>query len=236
MQLFTREWGTGDRLAVLVHGVMSDSRNWNKVGPALAERGYRVIAVDLAGHGQSPRYNRYSPEQFADDLIDSVPKRPEILMGHSLGGLAASLTVDRILPDRAIYVDPGFSAPTLHWWQRMLLPAMVRKIIHLTPEQIAAHNPRWDADDVRIEAETMSAFDPKVLTDLMSRRSTGFRAPTALAVPSLAVLADPSVLVPPAVQEHLLAEGFEVRVVAGTGHTVNRDDFAGFMDALDGWV
>lgn len=55
MQLHTREWGTGDRTALLVHGIMSDSRTWRRVGPALAERGYRVLAVDLRGHGRSPR-------------------------------------------------------------------------------------------------------------------------------------------------------------------------------------
>jgi pimeloyl-ACP methyl ester carboxylesterase len=40
---------------VLVHGVTSSSRTWWRVGPALAERGYRVLAVDLRGHGASPR-------------------------------------------------------------------------------------------------------------------------------------------------------------------------------------
>jgi pimeloyl-ACP methyl ester carboxylesterase len=57
--LATRAWGGGaDRsrpLAVLVHGVTSSSRTWWRVGPALAERGYRVLAVDLRGHGASPR-------------------------------------------------------------------------------------------------------------------------------------------------------------------------------------
>ncbi|GAA3873715.1 hypothetical protein GCM10022381_15820 [Leifsonia kafniensis] len=236
MQLFTREWGTGDRLAVLVHGVMSDSRTWHRVAPALVDEGYRVIAVDQAGHGQSPRSKRYTPEQFADDLIDSVPRRPEILLGHSLGGLTASLAVDRILPDRAIYIDPGFSAPALAWWQRMLLPLPLRSLARQTSAQIAARNPRWGADDVRIEAATLAAFDPRVLMDLTRHRSAGFRAPTSVQVPSLAVLADPSRLVPPLVRMHLEDEGFEVRVVAGAGHSIDRDDFDGYMKALDGWI
>lgn len=71
MKLNTREWGTGDRLALLVHGIMSDHRSWRSVGPALAGRGYRVIAVDLRGHGASPRgegaapVDRYGPEHYA---------------------------------------------------------------------------------------------------------------------------------------------------------------------------
>jgi pimeloyl-ACP methyl ester carboxylesterase len=236
MKLFTREWGTGDRLAVLVHGVMSDSRTWHRVAPALVDAGYRVIAVDQAGHGQSPRAKRYSPEQFADDLIETVPRRPEILLGHSLGGLTASLAVDRILPDRAIYIDPGFSAPALTWWQRMLLPLPLRSFTKQSTAEISARNPRWAPDDVRIEAETLAAFDQRVLMDLTRNHSAGFRAPTSVEVPSLAVLADPSRLVPPPVREHLEDEGFEIRVVHGAGHSIDRDDFDGYMKALDGWI
>jgi hypothetical protein len=36
--------------------------------------------------------------------------------------------------------------------------------------------------------------------------------------------------------DRLEAAGFEVRIVRGSGHTVNRDDFHGFMAALDGWI
>jgi pimeloyl-ACP methyl ester carboxylesterase len=56
--LATRTWGGDDAsrpLAVLVHGVTSSSRTWWRVGPALAGRGFRVLAVDLRGHGSSPR-------------------------------------------------------------------------------------------------------------------------------------------------------------------------------------
>ncbi|GAA3272619.1 hypothetical protein GCM10010493_57940 [Streptomyces lavendulae subsp. grasserius] len=69
MQLRTQTWGEGDRLALLVHGIMSDHRTWRRVGPALAGRGYRVVAVDLRGHGASGR-GEYSPELFADDLVE----------------------------------------------------------------------------------------------------------------------------------------------------------------------
>jgi pimeloyl-ACP methyl ester carboxylesterase len=53
-RLATRSWGEGRPLAVLVHGITSSSRTWWRTGPALAERGFRVLAVDLRGHGASP--------------------------------------------------------------------------------------------------------------------------------------------------------------------------------------
>jgi hypothetical protein len=36
--------------------------------------------------------------------------------------------------------------------------------------------------------------------------------------------------------ERLRADGFDVRVVPGTGHVVHNDDVTGFLAALDGWL
>ncbi len=40
---------------VLIHGLASNARMWDGVGTALAARGYASIAVDLRGHGRSPK-------------------------------------------------------------------------------------------------------------------------------------------------------------------------------------
>src|SRR5215471_10253337 len=86
MKLHVREWGTGDRVAVLIHGITSDSTGWRRLGPDLAARGYRALAVDLRGHGLSERGD-YSPDAWAEDVLDSLPARPELALGHSLGGI-----------------------------------------------------------------------------------------------------------------------------------------------------
>ena len=88
-------------LAVLVHGVTSSSRTWWRVGPALAERGYRVLAVDLRGHGASPRTEGgLSVADLADDVAETVeaaraPLPVDLLVGHSLGALVALELVGR---------------------------------------------------------------------------------------------------------------------------------------------
>jgi pimeloyl-ACP methyl ester carboxylesterase len=234
MKLYTREWGTGDRCAVLVHGVMSDSRNWRRVGPELAARGYRVIAVDLRGHGHSPRIAEYSAELMAQDIVDTVPGRPELVMGHSLGGLTVSLAIERLHPERVIYVDPAFSCPATDWFQRMLAPAFLRTLARQSATRIAKRNPRWDPADVAIEVETMRAFDRAAIPVVLTPSS--MRAPDAMTVPSLVVLADNSHLVKPHLADRLRDDGYAVRVVAGSGHTIHRDDHDGFMRALDGWI
>ena len=55
MRLAVQESGNGSKTAVLIHGIMSDSRAWHRVTAELEEHGFRVLAVDLAGHGRSPR-------------------------------------------------------------------------------------------------------------------------------------------------------------------------------------
>jgi pimeloyl-ACP methyl ester carboxylesterase len=234
MKLYTREWGDGDRYAVLVHGVMSDSRNWRRVGPVLAERGYHVVAVDLRGHGHSPRTAEYSAELMAQDIVDTVPARPELMMGHSLGGLTVSLAIERLDPQRVIYVDPAFSSPAANWFQRALAPAFLRTLARQSAVRIAKRNPRWDPADVAIEVETFKSFDRAVLPVVVT--PSAMRAPEVMAVPSMVMLSDNSQLVKPALAERLRDEGYEVRIVPGSGHVINRDDHEGFMRALDGWI
>lgn len=231
MQLNTREWGAGDRTALLVHGIMSDSRTWRRVAPALAERGYRVIAVDLRGHGLSPR-GEYSPRLFADDLVDTLPQQADLAIGHSLGGLSLSLAVERLRPRRAVYSDPAWSSADP---DRHIGPEVFASFKRTTRAQMIALNPRWDAEDVDIEVATLAAWDAGSAYFLGGRPLTGF-VPGRPAVPSLVQLADPSFLVGAEDAERLRASGFEVRTVAGAGHTIHRDDFDGFMKSLDGWI
>ena len=116
MRLAVHETGSGTKTAVLIHGIMSDSRAWHRVTTELHEHGFRVLAVDLAGHGRSPRSRRYSPAAWADDVVETLTPLldgpPDVVMGHSLGGLVASLVADRMAPRAAIYIDPAFSFPT----------------------------------------------------------------------------------------------------------------------------
>lgn len=234
MKLYTREWGSGDRHAVLVHGVMSDSRNWRRVGPVLAERGYHVVAVDLRGHGHSPRTDEYTAELMAQDIVDTVPYAPELVMGHSLGGLTVSLAIDRLRPERAVYVDPAFSCPAANRFQLLLAPAFLRTLARASAARIAKRNPRWDPADVAIEAETFKSFDRAAIPAVLA--PSVMRAPEHMAVPSLVMLADNSFLVKPHLADRLRFAGFDVRVVTGSGHVINRDDHDGFMRALDGWI
>lgn len=172
MKLNTHVWGSGDRTALLVHGIMSDHRTWRRVGPALADLGYRVIGVDLRGHGESGR-GAYSAEIFADDLVETLPAGAELAIGHSLGGMALSLAVERLAPVRAVYSDPAWALG-----QGMSVdPAVFVEFRHATREMIAGLNPRWEEADIDVELATLAAWDPQTALSLAGRtRSTGSRS------------------------------------------------------------
>ncbi|MET8539724.1 alpha/beta fold hydrolase [Kitasatospora sp. NPDC004799] len=234
VELHTREWGGGERTAVLVHGITFDHRAWRRVGPALAGRGYRVVAVDLRGHGASPRgtgagpLERYPLAAYAEDLLETVPAGPELAIGHSLGGIVLADAVARLAPARAVYVDPSWRFrqwgldPTA-WAARQRAPR----------EQVAAANPRWEAADVDVRLDTLTRWDADTAVALAAQ---GSDLPAAPAVPSLVVRADGSTVVRAGDAEELRARGFAVRTVPGAGHNVHQDDHEGFLAALDGWL
>ncbi len=233
MQLHTQTWGEGDRLALLIHGIMADHRTWRRVGPALADHGYRVIAVDLRGHGASGR-GEYSPALYADDVVETLPAGAELAIGHchSLGGLTLSLAVDRPKPRRAVFSDPAWhlAAPVEGFGPEM--PAQLKTA---TRAQIRAMSPRWEEVDVDIELATLALWDERTALSLTPLLGADLM-PAAPVVPSLVQLADPSTLISQERAQTLKSRGFEVRSVAEAGHTIHRDDFDGFMASLEGWI
>ena len=66
----------GDGVAVvLIHGVTGSLNNWTRTGiaPALVTEGYRVIALDARGHGESdkPHDSGYYGAHMAEDVLAS---------------------------------------------------------------------------------------------------------------------------------------------------------------------
>jgi pimeloyl-ACP methyl ester carboxylesterase len=85
------QYGVGERPLILVHGLLMNRRMFDRLGPAMAERGNRVIAVDLLGHGHSERpteMSQYSMTFFArqvEALLDHLDLEDAVIGGTSLG-------------------------------------------------------------------------------------------------------------------------------------------------------
>jgi pimeloyl-ACP methyl ester carboxylesterase len=151
MRLHAREWGTGHRVAVLLHGTMADSRAWWQVGPALAGRGYRVIAVDLPGHGQSPSCSTATVEMAVTSLLESVPGEPELAIGHSRGGSVLAAAAMQLRPRRAVYVETPFVVAG-HSDPEALTAALTAAQQERTLEYLRRERSWWTEDDRVAEA------------------------------------------------------------------------------------
>lgn len=84
--------GEGRPLA-LVHGITESRRTWDPLIAPLIGQGYRVIAVDLRGHGGSSRVAPYDLATMAGDLgavLQAEGADDALLVGHSLGGAVVS--------------------------------------------------------------------------------------------------------------------------------------------------
>jgi pimeloyl-ACP methyl ester carboxylesterase len=85
------EYGAGDRPLVLIHGLLMNRRMFDRLGPEMAARGNRVVAVDLLGHGRSDRptdMSNYSMTFFArqiEALLDHLDLDSAVIGGTSLG-------------------------------------------------------------------------------------------------------------------------------------------------------
>ena len=75
------------------HGGGQTRHAWGKTVEALGARGWRAIAADLRGHGDSGRAARYETSDFAADVraLALDQSTPPVIVGASLGGMASLL-------------------------------------------------------------------------------------------------------------------------------------------------
>jgi pimeloyl-ACP methyl ester carboxylesterase len=106
-----RQAGAGP-VIVLIHGITSDSTNWAKVMPGLAER-FTVVAPDLLGHGGSAKptgdYSLGAHASIVRDLMLELGHDRATFVGHSLGG-GIAMQIAYQFPERCerlILVDSG---------------------------------------------------------------------------------------------------------------------------------
>lgn len=126
LELSYLDWGNeGAPLLLLVHGVRDHARSWDWTARAL-RRDWRVIAVDLRGHGDS----QWSPDGAyigsyhvfdLANLVDSLGEAQLTIVAHSFGGGVASRYA-AIYPDRirklVLIEGLGPSPDVMAEWER----------------------------------------------------------------------------------------------------------------------
>jgi pimeloyl-ACP methyl ester carboxylesterase len=105
-------YGEGERVLVLIHGLLMNRRMFDRLGPELAQRGNRVIAVDMLGHGRSDRpedLRLYSMPLFSRQvaaLLDHLELPAAVVGGTSLGAnIALELATRQPERVRGLFIE-----------------------------------------------------------------------------------------------------------------------------------
>jgi len=97
-------YGRSEPTLVFVHGWCGSRDVWQKQVPYFAKK-YRVVTLDLAGHGKSGRQRKvYTQEAFGEDVAAVVAAEKAdkvILIGHSMSGTVI-LIANHLLKDKVV--------------------------------------------------------------------------------------------------------------------------------------
>ena len=234
---------------VLIHGWSCDRTYWNSQVRPLAER-YRVVTLDLAGHGDSGlEREEWTIASYGADVvavIEELDLEDVILVGHSMGGDVA-VDAARLIPERVaamVWVDT---------YRQLGTPR--------TPEEIEAFVAplRADFSTNTYAFVSENLFPPGTDSALVARVARDMsEAPPEIAVPSIQSSFANGAVVPRVLDEELdlpvvtinaddgstdvpsLARyGVEVVLVPNVGHFMMMEDPERFnatlMDVIEGF-
>ena len=172
-------------LLVLLHGIGSRWQVFLAAVPPLAAR-WRVVAVDLRGHGRSGRAaERYGLMDYARDigaLIRHLSDEPALVVGHSLGAMTA-IGLASEFPDavRAVVLeDPPLGAfsgapfGARPEYPRFRATRDMTRAGHSAAEiarLIAPHMDDQDGVAIRARAKSLSMIDSEVFTAVLDNRA-----------------------------------------------------------------
>lgn len=247
---------TGGPSAFVLHGILGSGRNWRSFARRLVRRhpGWRLILVDLRGHGGSPAGPPpHTVAACADDLealADQIG-RPEVVLGHSFGGKVALAWAARgpsgLRQAWALDSDPGLlrSSQDAHEVSRVIqalrqVPVPLQRrdalVTILGGLGFSVGISRWMTTNLeRGEGGLVWRFDLDAAQSLIADYFALDLWPTldAPAVPTWLVRAARSDRWTAATIGRAEASGATLRVLADAGHWVHVDNPTGLLEILD---
>jgi pimeloyl-ACP methyl ester carboxylesterase len=250
-----QEWGDPSApVVVFLHGVLLHADPYELIVAPISSAGYRVLALDQRGHGQSAHLDDYSWQAFVDDLAafwTAVDLESVDVIGHSMGGgnacrfaalhpgaVSRLVLVDEPLAAEPSEDEPGFWGnvaalmPPDRWESReAFIAAAARLFPRAQPKALALQSREMvPGEDGR--------FDARYMPDL---EVLGHSAPAADEQWEMCARVDCPVLVMRAEHSELLTAAGAAQIVAAlpsatlvelpdSGHMVNWENPSGVAD------
>ncbi len=246
----TTDEGQGPTL-LFVHGFPLSREAWRGQVDRL-RGGYRVVAPDLPGFGESPaRPGPLTMDRLTDDvrgLLARLAPGPAVLIGHSMGGYVALAFVRRfpemlsglvLVGTRAGKDTPEAAAARRATAEKVGAGGTGVVIDAMAPKMLSPAN--RDPGMAREVRTLMAGASPEgVIGALLGMAERPDATPTlaGILVPTLVVTGQDDALIPPAESEALARAipGAWLRIIPQAGHLVALERPEAFHGILKGWL
>lgn len=236
---------------LFVHGAALDHSVWALQSRYFAHHGFNALAVDLPGHGRSAGSALASVDAIADwlvRLLDAVAVERAVLVGYSMGSLAALSCAARHAPRVSKLALLG---PAVPMGVSDTLLGAARADDHLAFELINSwsHSAGKQLGGNQVPGLWMTGASMRLLersgpgvlhTDLKACAdyTGGLAAAAAVRCPTLAILGARDVMAPPRSAQALIAALNLPTVVTlpDTGHAMMAEQPDAVLDALRSFV
>lgn len=233
--------GQGEPALVFVHGWCWDKSIWENQVKAFSAK-YKVITIDLAGHGESGSNRKdWTMRAFGEDIcavINKLKLNKVILIGHSMGGFM-TIEAAKILGDKAIGLigadtfqkfeegEPADRAEKYLW-------TFKNNFIGSTKEYVKAlFLETSDPALVERAIKKMTSAPQKIAIDMLrnSYKYNSIEAVQNLKLPIISINCDKF---PVNLDENLkVTKNFKVKKMTGVGHFVMLEDPKRFNQLLE---
>jgi pimeloyl-ACP methyl ester carboxylesterase len=228
---------------VFLHGALNDHSVWQAQHAPLAERGWRVLAPDLPGHGADGDQALASVDAMAAWLLarlDADGVARALLVGHSMGSLIA-LAAAAQAPGRIAGLALLGTAAPMKVSDALLASALEDEAGAIATVATWSHaQPALEPASRRLMARVAAGGPPGLLhADLAACKAYagGEQAMAGAACPVLFILGRHDRMTPPRAAARLTAAARQGTVVeVDAGHAMMAEQPGAVLDALDAFA
>jgi len=244
---------TGDEKPALIflHGRGDSGLCWNRL-PLVFEPEYDVVLIDARGHGLSDApESGYGQEEMAGDVaavVQELALNKPAVIGHSMGAetaatfaalyphmVSAVVLEDPPWPDRLQNATSAEREAAAEQFRQELV-----KVKAMPLEQIIAlgkeENPTWDESEFLQWGKALKLVSPLIAQRYLNPRMPWQEVVSKIQCDGLMLIAETEkggmVSAETAEEAKRLWRNLEVEYIAGSGHSIHREQYMAARDAI----